>query len=165
MVLYYLLLAHCLLLWYSSTVWPTAYSTILYWLIAYHYGTLLHSSSPLPMPMLPYYLKLAHCVYPCYSTNIYWLPAYIFGTLLFSTGPLPIPIILFNRLLDHCLFLFTAYIYGTLLPSTGSLSFHMVLYYLLLANCLSLWHSTTFFWPTAYSTILHWSLPIPMILF
>ena len=112
MVLYYLLPAHCLSLWYSTTFfWPTAYCTFLYWLHAYHYGTLLPLSGPLPMPMLLYYLLLDHCLYICYSTILYWLPAYTFGTLLSSTGSLPIHMVLFYLLLDPYLYLWYSIIF------------------------------------------------------
>ena len=84
------LLAPCLSLWYSI---------IFYWPTAYHYGTLLLSSGPLPtllsstgsMPitMVLYYLHLAHFLCLCYSTIFYWTTAYTYVTLLSSTGSLP----------------------------------------------------------------------------
>ena len=122
MVLYYLLLSHCLSL---------LHSTFFYCLSAYTDGI--------------YYLLLAHCLYIWYSTTLYLIPIYTYGTLLSSTDSLHIPL--------------------TLLSSTGSLTTPLVFFYLLLAHCLSLWYSPTFFWPTAYSTILYWLLPIHMILF
>ena len=144
MVLYYLLLAHCLSLWYSTTstgslpipmvfyylllapclsLW---YYTIFYWPTAYHYGTLLQSSGPLPtllsstgyclylryssifycsLPILMvlFYLLLPSCLYLRYSTIFYWVHAYTHGTLLPSTWSLPIPMVLYYFLLTHCL--------------------------------------------------------------
>ena len=174
MKLYYLLLAPCLSLWYSI---------IFYWPTAYHYGTLLLSSCPLPtllsstgsMPitMVLYYLHLAHFLCLCYSTIFYWTTAYTSVTLLSSTGSLPIPLVLYYLLLAHCLsiryssifYWIPTYTYGILLSSNGSLPIPTVLFYLLQAHCLSLWYYPTFFCPTAYSTILYWLLPILMILF
>ena len=106
MVLYYLLLAPCL------------YLCVL----------ISFSAPPLPITMELYYVLLAHCHSLWYST-ILCLPFYTFETLLPSTGSMRIP----------------------LLPSTGSLPIPMVLYYLLLTPCLSLWNSTTFYWPNAYT--------------
>ena len=50
LVRYYLLIAPCLSLWYS---------TVIYWLYAYTYDTLLPSTGPLSIPMVPYHLLLA----------------------------------------------------------------------------------------------------------
>ena len=144
MVLYYLILAPSLNLWYSPTFyWLSAYtyitllpstglllllapclslwySSILYWLHAYKKGTLLSSTSPLPftmcctqlpstgpllIPMVPYYLLVAPCLYLWYTTFFYWLTVYPYGTLLSSTDPLPIPRVLYYHLLASCLFL------------------------------------------------------------
>ena len=115
LVLYYLLLAPCLSRWYS---------TIFYWLPSYPCGTLT-STVPLPIPMLLYYLPIAH--------------TYPFGTLLSSTGAMPIPIVLKCLLLVPCLYLWystvfycpTAYTYGSLLSSNGP--------------CLSTWYTFIFF--------------------
>ena len=53
MVLYYLLLAPCLSILYSS---------IFYWLNAYTYDSLLPSTCSLPIHLVLYHL-LAHCIY------------------------------------------------------------------------------------------------------
>ena len=63
MLIYYLLLANCLSLWYSITFyWPIAYSTIVYWLNAYVYQTLLSSTGSLPTTLVLYYLLLDQCL-------------------------------------------------------------------------------------------------------
>ena len=173
MVLIYLLLAHCLSLWYY---------TIFYWLPAYSYGELLSSTGLLPIPMVLYYLLLTYCPYLRYSTIIYWHPvypcrtllpstsptAYTFGPLLSSTGSLPIPIVVYYLQLAHCLCYVTllsssdplpifyrlpTYPYDTLFSSTGPLPIPMVIFY----------------WLSAYTyiTLLSFtvSLPIPMVLY
>ena len=121
MIVYYLLLPHCLSLWYSTTF---------YWLPAYIYGTLLPSTGPLHIPMVIYYHLLTHCLYLWYSTIFYW--------------PLPIPMELYYLLLapgisicySTIFYWIPAFIYDTILLSTGSLTILMVLYYFLLAYCL-----------------------------
>ena len=112
-----------------------------YWLIAYHYGTLLPSTGPLPTLL---------------SSRLH---AYPYDTLLYSTGSLPIHVVLYYLLLAPCLSLLYStvfywvgfYTYDALLPSTGPLHILMVLYYLLLAHCLYLWYSTIFYWPLPIS--------------
>ena len=149
MVLYYLLLAHFLSLWYSSifywipaytygiilssngslpiptvlyyrllATWPTAYSTILYWL--------------LPKLMILFYLLLAPCLYLWNSTTFYCLPAYTYDILQSFTGFMPIPMVFTT------FYLIPTYIFGTLLSSTGYLHIPLVLFYLLLPSCLYL---------------------------
>ena len=195
MALHYILLVHCLYLWYS---------TIFFWSPAYTYGTLLSTTRNLLIPMVLYYLPLIHCLYLRYSTIcywspalvlfyipldtclylwyssiLYWLPDYPYNTLLSSSGSLTIPLVLYYRLLASCLYLWyyiifywlSVYTYGTLLPfywpsannygtilySTGSLLIPMVLYYLLLAHCLYLWYSSIFYLLTARSsTFFYW---------
>ena len=179
MVLYYLLLSHCPSLLYSTFFyWFPAYtygiyyllldpylylwySSIFYWLPVYTYGTLLPSTAFLPIPMVLYYLLLAHCLSLCYSTT--------------STGSLPIPMVFYYLLLAPCLSLWyytifywpSAYHYGTLLHSscplataytndtllstTGSLPIPMEPFYLLLPSCLYLWYSLIFNWLHAYN--------------
>ena len=132
------MLAPCLYLWLSH---------IFYWLPAYHYGTLLPSPGPLPIPMVLYHLLLPPVLNLWYSSTCtyYLLPAYTYGTFL--------------PLLAPCLYLWyssiffwlPAYPYGTPLPSTGPLPIPMVLYYLPMAPFLSLWYSTIFYCPTAYT--------------
>ena len=124
MVLFYLLLTHCLYLGYSTTI---------YWLPAYPCRTLLPSTSPLPIPLVLYYILI-----------FYWLPAYPYISLLPYTGPLPMPMLLYYLLLP------TTCTYGTQLFCTDSLRIPMVLYYILLAPSLFLWYSTTFYWHPAY---------------
>ena len=91
MPLYYLLLAPCLSLWYSS---------IFYWLPAYPYGTLLPSTG--------------HCLYQWNSTIFYSIPAYTYvnllsstaftyDTLLPSSGSLNILMVIYYLLLANCL--------------------------------------------------------------
>ena len=159
MVLFYLLLTPCLPLWYFTTF---------YWLPAYTFGTLLSSTVPLRIPMVLYYLLLAHCLSRVFTIPI--VPYYLLMapclSLWFS----------FIHLLTHCLYLwyfFTFYWlpanpYGTILPSIGSLPIPMVLYYLLLAPCLYRWYSTIFYCPTTntFGTLLSstGSLPIPHFL-
>ena len=129
MVLYYLVMAYCLYLWYSTIIcWPTAY----------RYGTLLHSTG--------------HCLSLWYTTTFYWLlsipvilaiPLLLYYLLWLNAYPfvLPIPLVRYYLLIAPCLSLWYstviywlyAYTYDTLLPSTGPLSIHMVPYHLLLA--------------------------------
>ena len=129
MVLYYLLLAHCLL--FYPLLAP-----------AYIFGTLLSSICPLTITIILYYLLLLLCLlyylllapslylwysttffWPiAYSTTFYWHPAYTYATLLF--------------LLAHCLWFFTTVYWPT------GYTISMVLYYRLLATCRSLWYST-----------------------
>ena len=149
MMLYYFLLAHCLYLWYCN---------IFYLLPAYTYNTQLHSTGPLPIPIVLYYFLLP--------------TAYPYGTLLFSTGPQPIPMVYYYHLLVHwpipmvinchllapCLSLWysttfywhTAYTYSTLLPFIGPLTYPYGTHYNLLVPCLSLWYSTILYWLHAY---------------
>ena len=82
MLLYYILLTHCVYLWYS---------TIFYWLPAYSYGILLPSTGSLPIPMLLF--------------HFYWPTVYHYSTLLTSTSSMPIPIVLYYILLAHCRYL------------------------------------------------------------
>ena len=84
MELYYLLLANCISLWYSAIFyWPRYsltfflayclslwYSTIFNWPTAYVCGTILPSTSSLPIPMVHYYLLLAPCLSLWYSLNL-----------------------------------------------------------------------------------------------
>ena len=149
MVIYYLLLAPCLYLWYS---------TIFFWLPAYPYGTLpttfywppdyphctqLSSTGPLPVSMVLYYLLLAPCLSLWYSTispflsmwySIFYCPsANTYVTLLSSKCSclsLRYSTIFYGPI---------AYTNGTLLSSTGPLLIPMILYFLLLAPCLYLW--------------------------
>ena len=144
MVLYYLLLASCLYLWYSS---------IFFWLTAYPYGTALHFTGTLSILMVLYYLLLDPCQELWYSTALYCIPVYPYCSLLSSTGSLPIHMILFYLLLAPCLYLWylllasclylwystifywrTACTFGTLLSSTGSMPIPMFLYFLLLTE-------------------------------
>ena len=143
MVLCYLLLAPCLSPINSST---------LYWPTDYPYCTQLSSTGPLPVSMVLYYLLLAPCLSLWYSTIFYWLPSYPCGTLS-STVPLPIPLLLYYLPSAHA----------------GFLTIPLVLYYRLLASCLSLWYSTIFYWPNAYTYGIllssAGSLLIPMVLY
>ena len=180
MVLYDLLLAHCLYHWYSTTF---------YWLPAYPYGTLLHSAGPLPISLVLYYLLLGPCLSRWYSITFYLIPANIYGILLPSTDPPLIPLVLCYLSLAHCLSLW----YSTTLY--WALPVPMILYFLQLAPCLFLWYSTIFYWLTSntfgtllssiyqlYLTTFIWpflctaytygtrlpstgSLPIPMVLY
>ena len=134
MVLYYLPLAHCPYIWYSTAFsWPLPIPMV------HTYITILPSTGPLPLTLVLYYLLLAHCLSLWYSTSFYWPTAYTYGTLIPSTGhclyiwystifywSMLIPIVLPYLLLAK------AYINGTLLSSTGSLLIPVVLYYLLL---------------------------------
>ena len=147
MLLYYLLHAPCLYLWYS---------TIFYCPTAYTFGTLLSSTGFLPITTVLFHLLLALCLSLCYSTIFSSIPAYTYGTLLPSTCSLTIPKVIYYLLLTHCLSLWYsinfywptaysslvywlhAYPYEILLSSTDSLPIRMVLVYLLLAPCLSL---------------------------
>ena len=164
MVLYYLLLAPFLSLWYSIIFYcltaytygtllssngpylSLLYSNIFYWPNAYTYGTLLSSTGSLLIPMILYYLLLSYCLYLWYSTSSLPMgPVHLLGTLLSSSGPMPI---LWYSTVFYWL---PAYTYGTLLSSTGSLPIPMVLYHLLLPPVLYLWYSTTFYWLPAYT--------------
>ena len=181
MILYYLLLAPCLSLWYF---------TIFYRPTAFHYGTHLPSTGPLLIFMVLYYLLLAPCLFLWYTTFFYWLTTYPYGTLLSSTDLLPISTVLYYHLLTPCLSLSyfttfycpTTYTFGTLLSSTGSLpipivvyclqwptAYAMLLFYLLVIHCLYLWHSTIFYRLPYYpcDTLLSSTgpLPIPMVIY
>ena len=166
MVLYYLLLAPCLSLWYSSIFYcPTAYT----------YGILLSSTGSLPIPKILYYILLTPCLSLWYSTTMYWPTAYTYGTLLSPVCPLPIPMILSYLLLAsclspcysttplHCLYLWYSSIFY--LPTI----YPIVLYYLLQAPCLSFLYSIIVCWPTAYTyvtlLISTCSLPSPVLLY
>ena len=62
LILYCLLLTHCLSYWYSTTFhWPTSYT----------YVTLLRSTGSLPIPLVLFYLLLTYCLYLRYSTIVY----------------------------------------------------------------------------------------------
>ena len=63
MVFYYFLQDPCV---------PLLYSTIIYWLPAYPYDTLLSFTGSLSLPMVHYYLLLASCLNLWYSTTFYW---------------------------------------------------------------------------------------------
>ena len=160
----------CLYLWYSI---------IFYWIPAYIYNALQHSTGSQRIPMVLFYIRfgnfcviytmvlyyhlLAPCLYIWYFTIFYWLPVYTYGTLLSSTGSLPILVVPYYILLAHCQYLWYStiywlpgYPYGTLLSTPGPLPIPMVFYYLLLDHC----HSST-------GTLLPStaSLPIPLVLY
>ena len=142
MILYYLLLAHCLSLWYLTTF---------YWLPDYTYGTLLPSTSSLPIPLVLYHL-LAHCLNLWYSTNFYWPTTFIYGLLLPSTG-----------LSLWYFYWVPTFTYATLLPSLGPLHIPIVLHYLLLTHCLYLWYSSIFYWPLSIPMQLYYLLLDPCL--
>ena len=150
-VLYYLLLGHCL--------------SVCYYLVpSYTFGTLLHSTVPMHPSMVLYYLLLAHCLSPMvqyYLLLVNYLSLY--GTLLPSTCSLLI------HLLSTIFYWLTAYTYDSLLTYPGSMTIPLILSYLIMAPCLYLYYSITFYWPTAstYGTQLSstGSLPIPMIVY
>ena len=135
MVLYYLLLTLCLSLWYSS---------IIYWPTVYHFFTILPSTSPLPIPMVFYYLMATFFTLLCstYSLPVYMVLYYLLLPLIKQKVLyyLPIPMVLYHILLA------TAYTNGFLLSSTGSLHIPMLFFYLLLDPCLYLWYAFTFYW-------------------
>ena len=136
MELYYLLLAHCHSLWYSTIFLclPFLYlwnSNTFYWLHAYTYGTLIPSTGSLPIPMVLYYLLLAPCLSLWNSTTFYWPTAYTYGILLSSNGPCISP------------WYFTIFYWPN--------DYTMILFCLQLAPFLSLWYSTIFYCPTAYT--------------
>ena len=93
MVLYYLLLviAYTKELYYLLLApgLSICFSSILYWLPAYTYDTLLSSTRSLSIPMILFHLLLTPCQF--------------YGTLLPSTGFLHIPMVLFYLLLSYCL--------------------------------------------------------------
>ena len=165
------LLAHCLSLWYSPTYfWPTAYSTIHYWLqpilmILFYlllipartFGSPLPSTAFLPIIIVLSYLLPAHCLlyYPLLDT------AYTYDTHLSTSFPCQY---LWYSSTFYCL---PAYTYDILLSFTGYMPIPMVLYHLLPDPCLYLWYSTIFYCLNAYPfcTLLSstGSLPIPMV--
>ena len=97
LIIYYILLVHCLSLWDSTAISGSApciylcYSSTFYWPTSYTYGTLLPSTDPLPIPMVLYYLLLA--------------TTYTNGTRLSSIGSRPIHMLFYYLLLDPCLYL------------------------------------------------------------
>ena len=137
MILYYLLLAPCLSRWYS---------TIFYRPTAFHYGTHLPSTGPLPISIVLYYFLLFSCLFLWYTTFFYWLTAYTYGSLLSSTDLLPITTVLYYHLLAPCL----------------SLSYFTTFYW---PHCLYLWYSTIFYLLPAYpySSILPSTGPLSML--
>ena len=170
MIFFYLLVPHCIYLWYSTTFYqPTAYtngtllsstgqclyqwnSAIFYWLSANPYVTLLSSTGSLPIPMVLYYILMAS-----YSTTFYWRPAHTYGSLLSPTDSLRISMVLFYLLLAYCLYLwyFTTVYLPTAYPFEPPIP--MVLYDLLLATCRSLWYIINIYWLPAYP---YGSLPL-----
>ena len=149
MILYYLLLAHCLsygtLL--PSTV-PLPISLVLYYLLLTPCLSLWYSITFYLAPaytskrMVSYYLLLTHYLYLRYSTTFHWPMAYPCGTLLPSAGPclslwyytifywLPVYSFVWCSTIFYWL---TSNTYATLLSSTGPLPITIVLYYLHLA--------------------------------
>ena len=101
MVPNYLRLAHILSLWCSTAFyWLLSIPVVLcifYWITDCTSVTLLPSSGSLLIPMVLYYLLLAHYLFLC--------TAYTFGTLLPSTGSLPILMVIYCHLLALCLYL------------------------------------------------------------
>ena len=108
MVLYHLLLAHWLSLWYSTIVYWTPFyingtATIISRPVVYLYGTLLSSSDPLVTSKILYFHLPIHYLSLMYSPIMYWPICYRYGTLLLSTCPLATAMVLYYYLHSHWL--------------------------------------------------------------
>ena len=75
MVLFHLLMALCLYIWYSYTFTGSLLIpmelTIFYCLPVYTYNTLLFSTGPLPKPMVLYFVPLCPCLTLWYCSIFY----------------------------------------------------------------------------------------------
>ena len=137
MVHYYLLLAHWISLWYTtSPIDPLAilmvhftlllahwlslwYTTIFYWHNGYLFGTLPSPTGPRDISIVHYYFLLARWISVWYNTLSYWQSLLYTLTFFWPTGNLN----------------------GTLPSLIDPLAISNVHSYLLLAHCMSLWYT------------------------
>ena len=161
MIHFYLLLDHWISLWTTTlSYWRTGYLygtlSFLTGLLAFHMVHCPSPISPLPIPMILFYLLLDHWISLWYTSLSYRTTGYHYGTLLSSTAPLDILMVHYPFQLTHWISLW----YTS--PPIDPLVNFIEHYYLLLTHWISLWYTTLSYWSNGYLYGTHLSSTGPL---